>query len=138
MAAVEITISGVLYDKYNRTQQNVVLFGEATITGLQVGGGPVIPPSQPPGGGGQPPGIWGPTDPRPTPPIHLGPGGDIGGPPSVGGGPIIPPDEGTKPPDPIQPPVEWKAIWIPPALSGETDGSWAVVGVPSGEHVTPS
>jgi hypothetical protein len=127
MAAVEITISGVLYDKYNRTQQNVVLFGEASITGLQVGGGPM-----PPGSGGQPPN-WGPGGPpHPAFPIWGGPGSGFpdkpGYPPVIGGGPIVPPD---KPPDPVQPPVEWKAIWTP------TDG-WVVVGVPTGPHPTPS
>lgn len=99
MAAVEVTISGVLYDKYARTTRPVVLIGEASLTGLEVGGGPIIP-------GGSPPGFWGPNDPRPTPPIHLGPGGDIGGPPSIGGGPIIPvpPDRPNTPP-PGSPPV---------------------------------
>lgn len=85
MAAVEVTISGVLYDKVNRTTQNVVLIGEATLTGLGVGGGPIIPP-----GNGKPPGIWGPTDPRPTPPIY------IPQPPSIPTEP--PPDGGDKPP----------------------------------------
>ena len=93
MAAVEVTISGVLYDKTNRTTQPVVLIGEASLTGLGVGGGPIIPPGQPPSGGpplvpgwpsippypgqnppgAQPPDIWGPTDPRPTPPIYIPP-----------------------------------------------------------------
>lgn len=66
MAAVEITISGVLYDKLNRTTQQVVLVGDASLTGIGIGGGPIIPP-------GSPPGIWGPTDPRPTPPIYIPP-----------------------------------------------------------------
>jgi hypothetical protein len=69
MAAVEITITGMLYDTLARTTQRVVLIGEATLTGVGVGGGPIVPP---PGGGGgeQPPlGIWGPGDPRPTLPI---------------------------------------------------------------------
>lgn len=83
MSAVEVTISGVLYDRMNRTAQNVVLIGEATLSNVGVGGGPIIPP----GGGGSPPGIWGPTDPRP------------------GGGPIIPP-EGGIPPKPDEPPPE--------------------------------
>ena len=63
MAAIEITVTGMLYDKIARTSQNVVLVGEASLTGLGIGGGPM-----PPGpGGGQPPlGIWGPTDPRIT------------------------------------------------------------------------
>ena len=75
MAAVELTISGVLYDKYARTTRPVVLIGEASLTGLGVGGGPVYPPS---GGGGTPshpialPGDpwWG-QDLRPEHPIVL-------------------------------------------------------------------
>src|SRR5215472_12419429 len=85
MAAVEVTITGMLYDKTARTTQNVVLVGEASLTGLEVGGGPM------PGGPGRPPlGIWGGGGvPMPTPPIHLGPGGEPL-PPQVGGGPIYP------------------------------------------------
>ena len=45
MAAVELTITGVLYDKLARTTQQVVLIGEASLTGVGVGGGPVIPPA---------------------------------------------------------------------------------------------
>lgn len=130
MAAVEVTISGVLYDKINRTTQPVVLIGEATLTGLGVGGGPVIPPE---GGGGDKP----PTSPgHPAFPIWGGPGAGFpdkpGYPPVVGGGPIVPPD---KPPviPPDQPPVQWKAVWHP------TEG-WIVVGVinPDIPHPTPS
>jgi hypothetical protein len=105
MAAVELTITGMLYDKLARTAQNVVLIGEATLTGLSVGGGPMpggppphvehpIPPvvgGGPiiPPGGGQPP--WYPG--HPEHPI----------PPAVGGGPIYPPNV---PPEltPPQPP----------------------------------
>lgn len=87
MAGVEVTISGILYDRVNRTTQNVVLIGEATLTGLGVGGGPIIPP----GGGGSPPGIWGPTDPRPTPPIHL---------PEAPSIPTEPPPDGADKPPP--------------------------------------
>lgn len=61
MAAVEVTISGILFDKFNRTSQQVVLIGEATLTGLGVGGGPIMP-----GGGG--PGVW--PDPNPPHPAH--------------------------------------------------------------------
>lgn len=64
MSAVEVTITGLLYDKLNRTTQNVVLIGEATLTGLGVGGGPMPP------GPGKPPGIWGgPIDPYPGHPL---------------------------------------------------------------------
>jgi hypothetical protein len=134
MAAVEITISGVLYDKYNRTQQNVVLFGEASLTGLQVGGGP-SPGGPGSGAGGEPPlGIWGP----PTMPPGfwgggMGPG--VKPQPPAGAHPdhTLPGDLPQQPPqEPIQPPVEWKAVWAGP------EHGWVVVGVPSGEHVTPS
>ena len=51
-------------------------------------GGEVQPPHP-----GQPPlGIWGPTDPRPTPPIHMPPSG--GGQPPRPWGPIHYPDQG--------------------------------------------
>lgn len=102
MAAVELTISGVMYDKVNRTTQNVVIFGEASLTGLGVGGGPIIPP-------GQPPGIWGPNDPRPSPPIYI-------------------PPEGTEPPIDTKPPGadDWTWIWtvrgwalLPPGGGGK-------------------
>ncbi|HEX8837678.1 MAG TPA: hypothetical protein VF748_12130 [Candidatus Acidoferrum sp.] len=105
MAAVEVTISGVLYDKLNRTTQQVVLIGDAMLTGLGVGGGP-MPPGQ--GGGGQPPGIWGPPGPWPSPPIHLPPGGGGGQPPGQEPHPehpiVIPPGSPNVPP-PGSPPV---------------------------------
>ena len=136
MAAVEVTISGVLFDKVNRTTQNVVLIGEASLTGLGVGGGPMPP------GPGQPPGIWGPPGPWPTPPIQLPPGWASGNPPGIWGGgnvpmpspPIanVPGAPGyTPPPDPVEPPIEWKAVWHP------TEG-WVVVGIPNFPHPTPS
>lgn len=78
MAAVEVTISGVLYDKLARTMRPVVLIGEASLTGLGIGGGPIIPPDQPPPGGG------GPVDPgygQPAPPDVI-----WGGRPPGGGG----------------------------------------------------
>jgi hypothetical protein len=135
MAAVEITISGVLYDKYNRTQQNVVLFGEASITGLQIGGGPM-----PPGGGPSLPPWWPGHPEHPIPPTvwPQPPGGGQPQPPWWPGHPehpipptVWPQPPTEKPPEPIQPPVEWKAVWHP------TEG-WIVVGIPTGEHVTPS
>src|SRR5215469_17925774 len=81
MAAVGVTITGKLYDRINRTTQNVVLIGDAHLTDLEVGGGPILPGGGWPGGPDEPPprpqprppGIWGPTDPRPTPPIALPP-----------------------------------------------------------------
>lgn len=97
MSAVEVTISGILYDRSARTQQSVVLIGEATLTGLGVGGGPIIPPV-----GGSPPGIWGPTDPRPGWGL---PGGEPHPehpwvPPSAPDKPTEPPPEGGDKPPP--------------------------------------
>ena len=99
MSAVEVTISGILYDRKNRTSQSVVLIGEATLTGLGVGGGPIIPPA---GGGGE--GIWGPTDPRPG-------WGLPGQPPGIWPSPGHPehpwvPPSGEIPPKPDEPPPE--------------------------------
>lgn len=72
MAAVPVTLSGVLYDKTNKTQQVVTFIGLASITGLGVGGGPIEPPPdiQP-----EPPlVIWGGgNEPFPTPPIVIPP-----------------------------------------------------------------
>lgn len=96
MASVPVTISGVLYDKRDRTSRPVTLIGEASQTGLGVGGGPVYPE-------GQPPGIWGGgNEPFPTPPIFLPdrPGGrpehPIVLPPNVPAHPIVIPDEPPK------------------------------------------
>lgn len=104
MAAVEITISGVLYDKLNRTTQPVVLIGEASLTGLGLGGGPIVPPAQPPS---DPVHIWGGGNvPMPSPPIANVPGAPGYRPPEPG----APPDPGLKP---------------PPAAGG-----WGYVGLP--------
>ena len=119
MAAVEVTISGVLYDKYNRDQKNVVLIGEAVISGLQVGGGPIIPPGQP-----QPP-----SGAHPEHPIYFP---DEGQPPPSGAHPehpiVLPPD---LPPQTPEGPIDWKVGWT-------EETGWIVVGIPTGEHVTPS
>jgi len=112
MAAVEVTITGMLYDKTARTTQNVVLVGEASLTGLGVGGGPM------PGGPGRPEpplGIWGGGGvPMPSPPIHLGPGGEPL-PPQIGGGPVYPPGiwGGGNQPFPTPP------IHLPPVNPGD-------------------
>lgn len=77
---------------------------------------PGFGPTPPSGGSG----IWGPNDPRPTPPIHLGPGGGIGGPPGIWGPPgpwpgpgplpggqggvVAPPSAGT--------PIKGSLVWV--------------------------
>jgi hypothetical protein len=130
MAAIPVTLDGVVYDLYNRTTQRVIFFGDASLTGLGPGGGPIVPP---PGGGTQPPG--GGQPPHPAFPIAGPPGSgfpDKPGYPPTAEHPIVkPPDEGTKPPDPVQPPIEWKAVWHP-------EEGWMVVGVPNVPHPTPS
>lgn len=117
MAAVEVTISGMLYDKINRTQQNVVLIGEAVLTGLGVGGGPMPP------GGGQPPVIDVPKPPVVTHPIW---------PPSWAGHPLpIPPDPPVDPPvdPPTNPPSpQWVWGFVPSPGGGQ--GYWSPVYVP--------
>lgn len=130
MAAVEVTISGMLYDKLNRTTQNVVLIGEATLTGLGVGGGP-MPPGQ--GGGGSPPGIWGPPGPWPGWPADPGiPGNTPGRPPGIWGGgnepfptpPIFIPPNVPPPLQPPQPPAPGSPTTpVPPP---EGSGGWPV------------
>jgi hypothetical protein len=114
MASVPVTIDGVLFDKYGRTTQLVRLMGEAVITGLGIGGGPIIPPEsgQPPDSGAHPehpiyypPHIWGPTDPRPTPPIYI--------PPAVP--PSMKPPEAPEPGSPTTPvPGNWPVQPVTP------------------------
>ena len=103
MAAVEVTLSGVLYDKTARTTRPVVFIGDAMLTGVGVGGGPIYPPHP-----GDPPVIWGGGNvPMPSPPIANVPG--------------LPPMPDEKPPiDPGTPPDT--VVKPPPA-----DGGWGYV-----------
>jgi hypothetical protein len=74
------------------------------------------PPGPQPPTGGQPPlGIWGGPyfPPVPTHPI------------------VLPPDLPPTLPPPDSRPIDWKTAWTPQT-------GWVVVGVPSGEHPTPS
>jgi len=136
MAAVPVSLSGVLYDLYNRTTQRVIFIGDASLTGLGVGGGPIIP-DQP----AQPPGIWGGgNEPFPTPPIWWPgfpnpPGGGqpptMENPPQPGDPPVaVPPPSGSSgwPVQPITPPpyiiVNYPGVGpivvAPPATSATT------------------
>lgn len=95
MTAVEVTISGTMFDKLNRTTQQVVIIGEASLTGLAPGH------PLPPGGGSPgvpthpiyfPDRIWGGgNEPWPTPPIVI-PRPPVE--PPVSGGDKPPPAEG--------------------------------------------
>jgi hypothetical protein len=106
MSAVEVTINGVLYDKLNRTTQNVVLIGEAFLTGLGVGGGPM------PGG---PP--LDPNAPRPTHPIMLPGMPGWGVPPGTGIWPNPPEGQAPLPSHPIALPGDpWWPTNPPPTI----------------------
>jgi len=115
MAAIPISISGVLYDKTARTQQPVFIIGSASIVGLSVGGGPIVPPEditppdQPPGTPTHP--IWGPPG--------FNPPGE-GMPPGIWGGPIIP----DQPPDPPELPAG-----TPPntVVKAPPEGGWGYI-----------
>lgn len=142
MAAVNITINGVICDLYGRTITGPVkIVGEAMYSGLGVGGGPIFP--QPPGGGE---GIWGPGDPRPTPPIANVPGIDNPDPPGKPEVPppsiwppgpgidfpshpiVLPPDRPEIPPGTL---ITWQAVWSP-------ENGWEVIGKPNVPHPAPS
>lgn len=118
MAAVPVSLSGVLYDLTARTTQRVVFIGDASLSDVGVGGGPIIPP------GTSPPVVW--PGPGPSHPIVL-PGdpswGGGGQPPPSGAHPshpiyypgahpehpIVIPEPPTEPPDPpdeVKPPPE--------------------------------
>lgn len=93
MAAIEVTISGVYYDKLSRSTRPCVIIGEASLTGLEIGGGPIIPPSRPPVG------IW-PNPPEGQAPIPSHPIALPGDPwwPKPPIDPPQPPDVGKPPP----------------------------------------
>lgn len=104
MAAIEITISGVCYDKLARTTRPIVIIGEASLTGLGVGGGPIIPPSDP-GAHPEHPIFY---PPRPEHPIFY--------PPHPEHPIVLPPDKPTDPP--TEPPTNpadpaWSWCWNP-------------------------
>lgn len=115
MAAVPIQISGVLYDLLARTTQRVVIMGDASIMGLTVGGGPILPPEEvppqaPPGSPVHP--IWGP------PGIDFP---DKPGYPPVAGHPLPEPPE-IPPPDQLPQPVPPNTVLKPPP----SDGGWGL------------
>lgn len=106
MAAVEVTLSGVLYDKLSRTVRPVVFIGEASLTGLEVGGGPIMPPP------------FDPNAPRPSHPIAK-PGDPWWGSDLRPSHPIALPGDPWWPKPPIDPPDPPTAVKPPP-----DDGGW--------------
>ena len=127
MAGLDVTITGVLYDKITRTGHPVVLIGEATLTGLGVGGGPMPPGEGKPPSDAHPehPIYWPPgSQPHPEHPIYYPPGTGGGRPPHpehpippIPAHPIVlPPDKPTDPPTepPTQPAdPQWNWAWTP-------------------------
>lgn len=94
MAAVSVTINGVICDLYGRTITGPVkIVGELMYTDRQVGGGPIVPPDQPPDGGNGKPPID--TGAHPSHPIAL-PGDPWWPQPPIN--PPDPPTEGKPPP----------------------------------------
>lgn len=128
MAVVPVTISGMLYHKAKGegsipAEEAVTLIGYASITGLGVGGGPIVPPDE----GPKPP--WGGVD---KPPVVAHPIW----PPTWPGHPIElppfepPPDGGDKPP-PEGPLFDWKVAWTP-------NQGWILVAIPKFDVPVPS
>jgi hypothetical protein len=94
----------------------VTIVGMMSYSGLEVGGGPIMPPAtQPPA---QPPGIWGPPGPWPSPPIYIPPTPPAGGPvyPShpIYLPPVISGPPGPWPTPPIHLPPEQPPEEVPP------------------------
>jgi hypothetical protein len=127
MAAIPVTIVGTITGKSTKegdvsATEQCVIQGIASLTGLEVGGGPMP--------GGPPPQIW----PSPGVPTHpIAPGGP---PPTIWPDPGKPTHPIVLPPD-LPPSLEdgrlldWKAGWSP-------ETGWVVVGVPEFKHPTPS
>ena len=116
MGTVPVTISNAtLTNQDGSTSEVQTINGDLSITGLSVGGGPIMPPDQPPGSGGAPTfPIWGP------PGMELP---EVPGYPPVAGHPLPP-----TPTPPPQPPA-FIPIWHP--IYG-----WIVV--PVYPHPSPS
>ena len=108
MAGRQVIIVGML-SVDGGPARPATMVGEAGDPNLGIGGGPIYP---------EPPlGIWGPTDPRPTPPIYLPPGSGVVLPPGVPAHPnflpVVPAHPIVLPDPPEKPPgaEEWQWRW---------------------------
>ena len=138
MAAVAVQIRGTLYDLQSKSSRQVLLQGEASLLGLEIGGGPIIPPEGG-GGGGDPPGIWGGGNvPMPNPPIANVPGAPGYRPPGDhiwGGGNVPMPNPPIYLP-PEQVPPNMKPPQPPPAgTTAPVPGNWPTSGMVPPEYV---
>lgn len=134
MAAINVTLVGL------GNGEPFTFVGLASLTGLGVGGGPILPPEGP--------GTWPPQrPPHPSHPIVTPPPG-AGEKPPVPPPSIWPPGPGIDfpshpivippPVDPDKPPVippgsliTWTPVWTP-------DDGWQVIGIPNVPHPSPS
>jgi hypothetical protein len=135
MAGVKVTISGFVAPLGKSAEDQpfpAVITGTATLTGLGVGGGPIMPPA---GGGAPvfpahpivlPPEISGPPGPWPTPPIYI-PGGEH---PAH---PIVLPPIDVPPIEPGGPELGWEVqtYWTP-------ESGWGVALVPKEGTLVPT
>lgn len=128
MTAVPLTVVGTLTGKDG--SENVTLVGMATITGLEVGGGPGPGyPAHPIAPGGRPPSVW-PSPGHPAHPIVIPP--TIWPDPPEGQGPTVEhPIVLPHPPQIQGPDLQVKIVW------SEEDG-WAIILVPAGTTPAPS
>jgi len=136
MAEVPVTIVGVVAPMGKASGDQpypAVISGKASITGLGIGGGPIMPPSSP----GHPahpivlpPEISGPPGPWPTPPIYLPP--EPGQPPVYPAHPIVLPPIEIPPPDGgTQDKWEVQTYWTP-------ESGWGVAIVPGPGATVPT
>ena len=116
MSTVPIQITGVLWDHAKKKGTKVTLMGDAAISGLVIGGGPIMPPDTTPPDPGEPPYVdigfpIGPEHPIVIPPTP--PGTDPPHPAHPIVLPPIPPDPpiDTVPP-PGGPPDGWSWQWL--------------------------
>lgn len=140
MASVNVTLVGSAYLKDSNDPVNVTIIADMYKTGLEVGGGPIIPEPKPPTDAHpEHPIVLPPTDAHPEHPIVLPDPPDLP-PPSVwppGPGIDFPEHPIVIPPPvdelPIEPGslIEWHAVWTP-------DRGWFIVGLPQVPHPVPS
>lgn len=128
MAAVNVTITGVIADLHGRTISGPVkILGELVRSDVGIGGGP-MPPGE---GGGDPPGIWPDPGPLPHPEHPIAPGGR---PPSIWPSPgrpahpiVIPPPQVPPEYQPPSPP--------PPGTVTPVPGNWPTSGMVPPEYL---
>lgn len=136
MSAAYVTIVGKMKTA-DGTEQDVTISGMADVIAFTPGSPPPRPHPEPPLG------IWGPTDPRPTPPIALPPG--YGRPPLGIWGPTdprpwnpiagIPGIPGYEPPKPGEEPRVPK---FEPKVAWTAETGWVVVFVPTEGTLVPT